>query len=186
MGRGLLRSSLRRCRMPGRRRRSRGRSRRKARLSFRHKPSRGAMRSSRARKSPQPIRFLQVGIFSRDQFPSSSGDLVGLRHGCCTAPPARRPEFSIYSSFAGSLAVEPRGFEPTPSAVQRRQDTLSEISGACKFPANDNFLLRMLCSIFQEVNSGCCTRSEGCHTILCARRISRKGGLSLSPCCVWP
>jgi hypothetical protein len=35
---------------------------------MKHKPSRGATRSSQATKSPQGIRFLQVGIFSRDLF----------------------------------------------------------------------------------------------------------------------
>ena len=55
------------------------------------------------------------------------------------------------------LGVEPRGFEPLTSPVQSRHDSLLEISGACKIPANDNFLPRILCSSFQEFYSGCCT-----------------------------
>jgi hypothetical protein len=47
--------------------------------------------------------------------------------------------------------VEPRGFEPLTSAVQRRQDTLPGVSGVCKIPANGNFSLRTLCSSFQEI-----------------------------------
>ena len=34
------------------------------------------------------------------------------------------------------LQVEPRGFEPLTSAVQRRQDSLLVVSIACKMPAN--------------------------------------------------
>ena len=47
--------------------------------------------------------------------------------------------------------VEPRGFEPTPSAVQRRHDTLLGLSGVCKIAANSNFLSGALCSSFQEI-----------------------------------
>jgi hypothetical protein len=53
--------------------------------------------------------------------------------------------------------VEPMGFEPTPSAVQRRQDSLPQISRGCKIPAHGDFLLRTHCSSFQEIYSGCCT-----------------------------
>jgi hypothetical protein len=35
---------------------------------MKYTPSRGATRSSQARKSPQGIRFLQIGISSRDQY----------------------------------------------------------------------------------------------------------------------
>ena len=46
--------------------------------------------------------------------------------------------------------VEPRGFEPTPSAVQRRHNILLERAGACKIPANSNFLSRALSLVFRR------------------------------------
>jgi hypothetical protein len=47
---------------------------------------------------------------------------------------------------------------PYPSAVQKRHDTLLEMSGACKTAANIRiFRLRSFPS-FQEIYSGCCTR----------------------------
>jgi hypothetical protein len=49
------------------------------------------------------------------------------------------------------------GVEPLASAVQRRLDRFPKVSGACKIPANGDFLLRILCSSFQEVYPGCCT-----------------------------
>ena len=42
--------------------------------------------------------------------------------------------FMFYSRAAPFL-VEPRGFEPLTSAVQRRQDTLLALSGVCKIAA---------------------------------------------------
>jgi hypothetical protein len=35
-----------------------------------------------------------------------------------------------------AAGVEPRGFQPTPSAVQRRHNSLLEVAGGCKIPAN--------------------------------------------------
>src|SRR5215211_5854200 len=58
--------------------------------------------------------------------------------------------------------VEPRGVEPLPSAVQKRSDSLLELSRASKMPANDDFLSRILCSSSQEVYSGCCTDVTVC------------------------
>ncbi len=49
------------------------------------------------------------------------------------------------------------GFEPTPSAVQKRQDRLPEVSGACKMPANTLILCLKRFPAFQEIYSGCCT-----------------------------
>ena len=53
--------------------------------------------------------------------------------------------------------VEPRGFEPLTSAVQRRCDSLLECSRACKIPANRRILPITHFSTFQEIYSGCCT-----------------------------
>ena len=55
------------------------------------------------------------------------------------------------------FAVEPMGSESLTSTVQRRSDALLGISGACKSPANSDFLSRILCSGFREIYSGCCT-----------------------------
>src|SRR5215204_3120812 len=65
--------------------------------------------------------------------------------------------FEAFPANQPFFGVEPRGFEPLTSAVQRRQDTLPEVSGVCKIPANGDFSLRTLCSSFQEIYSGCCT-----------------------------
>jgi hypothetical protein len=35
-----------------------------------------------------------------------------------------------------AAGVEPRGFEPLTSAVQRRHNSLLEVAGGCKIPAN--------------------------------------------------
>ena len=48
------------------------------------------------------------------------------------------------------------GFEPTPSALQRRQDTLLKISGSCEIPANHRIPAWAVFSAFQEIYSGCC------------------------------
>jgi hypothetical protein len=56
------------------------------------------------------------------------------------------------------------GFEPTPSAVQRRQDRLPEISGACKMPANRGISALMHFPTFQDIHSGCCTVAAQAET----------------------
>jgi hypothetical protein len=53
--------------------------------------------------------------------------------------------------------VEPRGFEPLASTVQKRYDTLQELSGACKTPAKAQFSSFMPFPRFQALYSGCCT-----------------------------
>ena len=53
--------------------------------------------------------------------------------------------------------VEPRGFEPLTSAVQRRCNSLQELSGGYETPANVGFLAQRRCSTFLEIYSGCCT-----------------------------
>jgi hypothetical protein len=55
------------------------------------------------------------------------------------------------------ITLEPMGFEPTPSAVQRRRVTLLEVSGVCRYPANERFSASSLFPTFQESYSGCCT-----------------------------
>ena len=46
--------------------------------------------------------------------------------------------------------MEPRGFEPLTSAVQRRQDRLPEVSGVCKIPANGSFLQELFALVFRR------------------------------------
>jgi transposase-like protein len=53
--------------------------------------------------------------------------------------------------------VEPRGFEPLTSAVQRRINRLPEVSRACKIAANRRILRLIHIPCFQEIYSGCCT-----------------------------
>jgi hypothetical protein len=53
--------------------------------------------------------------------------------------------------------VEPRGFEPLTSAVQRRHNTLLEVSGACKIAANGRILPITHFPALQEIYSGCYT-----------------------------
>jgi hypothetical protein len=52
--------------------------------------------------------------------------------------------------------VEPRGFEPLTSAVQRRYDTLQHISDVCKIAANAHISHDLLFLSFQVIYSGCC------------------------------
>ena len=53
--------------------------------------------------------------------------------------------------------LEPRGIDPLPSAVQRRHETLLDLSGVCKMPANSCISVLVHFSAFQEIYSGCCT-----------------------------
>jgi hypothetical protein len=53
--------------------------------------------------------------------------------------------------------VEPRGFEPLTSAVQRRHDALLELSTDFKISANPIFLAIVHFLSFQIIYSGCCT-----------------------------
>jgi hypothetical protein len=53
--------------------------------------------------------------------------------------------------------VEPRGVEPLTSAVQRRHDTLLEISEPYKIAANAHIFCHMPFLCFQHIYSGCCT-----------------------------
>ena len=53
--------------------------------------------------------------------------------------------------------MEPMGFEPTPSAVQRRQDGLLEVSGTCNLQANCGISALTHFPTFQEIYPGCCT-----------------------------
>jgi hypothetical protein len=55
------------------------------------------------------------------------------------------------------LGVEPRGFEPLTSAVQRRHDSLLEVSRVYKIPANKYIISEAVFSRFQDIHSGCCT-----------------------------
>ena len=57
----------------------------------------------------------------------------------------------------GFFIVEPRGFEPPTSAVQRRRDSLLGLSGACKIAANKRISTLSPLLLFQEIYSGCCT-----------------------------
>jgi transposase-like protein len=53
--------------------------------------------------------------------------------------------------------VEPRGFEPLTSAVQKRHDTLLELSVGCKTAAKARISFMTPFPSFQVVYSGCCT-----------------------------
>lgn len=54
--------------------------------------------------------------------------------------------------------MQPRMFKSLTSAVQRRGDTLLELSDACKIAANTGIWPVTLFPAFQEINSGCCTK----------------------------
>ena len=53
--------------------------------------------------------------------------------------------------------MEPRGFEPLTSAVQKRHDSFPEVSRNCKIPANKHIISEAVFPIFQDIRSGCCT-----------------------------
>ena len=54
--------------------------------------------------------------------------------------------------------MEPRGFEPLTSAVQRRLHTLLEMSRVCKTAAKAMILALTLFLRIQVIYSGCCTK----------------------------
>jgi hypothetical protein len=60
---------------------------------------------------------------------SGCGTVAALR------PRSDYQNFSISWSFAGSLAVEPMGFEPTPSAVQSQIHNIVVVRRCSKTPA---------------------------------------------------
>jgi hypothetical protein len=53
--------------------------------------------------------------------------------------------------------VDPRGLEPLTSAMRERHDSLLEVSGDCKIPANDDVSVLTRFPAFQEIYPGCCT-----------------------------
>src|SRR5215210_2256041 len=55
------------------------------------------------------------------------------------------------------LEVEPRGFEPLSSAVQRRRQAMLELSRTRKMAANTYILAITLFPSFQDISLGCCT-----------------------------
>src|SRR5215216_3630591 len=69
-------------------------------------------------------------------------------------------EIPISSSLASQnkhnrvSRLEPRGFEPLTSAVQKRHNTLLERSVACRIPANSRISASALFLVFQEIHSG--------------------------------
>ena len=65
--------------------------------------------------------------------------------------------FEAFPADQPFFGVEPRGFEPLTSAVQRRPDSLPELSRVCKTPANSCICSSALFSRFQTIHSGCCT-----------------------------
>jgi hypothetical protein len=72
--------------------------------------------------------------------------------------------------------VEPRGFEPLTSAVQRRRVTLLEVSGVCRIPAIERLSALSIFLAFQDIYSGCCTvaapqagnTADGNHSVIAA------------------
>ena len=95
------------------------------------------------------------------------------RQKCYELRPGRRPKSDAAQNISAHVTVTTRLINVlrllfikmhcvcTPghltSAVQRRHNCLLERSGACKTPANSNFLSQALCSSFQEIYSDCCT-----------------------------
>jgi hypothetical protein len=69
------------------------------------------------------------------------------------------PNFALLVSPANQRKkrVDPRGLEPLSSAMRGRGNSLLEVAGACKTPANKGILMMLLFSVFQEIYSGCCT-----------------------------
>ena len=66
------------------------------------------------------------------------------------------------------MRVEPRGFEPLTSAVQRWRDSLLDLSGVCKIAANTRITSVLLFPSVQEIYSGCCTVAA--HLVLSISR----------------
>jgi hypothetical protein len=80
-----------------------------------------------------------------------------LRESKCFPYPSEIP---ISSSLASQnkhnrvSRLEPRGFEPLTSAVQKRHNTLLERSVTCRIPANSRISASALFPVFQEIHSG--------------------------------
>src|SRR5215204_2785492 len=85
----------------------------------------------------------------------------------------------IYPLFAGSLEVEPRGFEPPTSAVQSQIHNVVVVRYCSEILANWHIHPFALSSLFAVVCAGWCPRSRvgfcnaswGCG-VLKARRVS--------------
>jgi hypothetical protein len=75
--------------------------------------------------------------------------------------------------------VEPRGFEPLTSAVQKRQDRLPEVSGACKIPAKTPYLH---VGTFLKISGYVLRLLHGCCTDTVRREIVSLGGKIYDTC----
>jgi hypothetical protein len=49
------------------------------------------------------------------------------------------------------------GLEPGTSSLSEKYDSLLEVSGLFKIPANERILALALFPAFQDIHSGCCT-----------------------------
>ncbi len=74
-----------------------------------------------------------VAVFRRGALQFGCSTRLGISSAASNHP-------SRFTCKSAHFLVEPRGFEPLTSAVQRRQDSLPEVSGACKIPANRRIL----------------------------------------------
>ena len=136
-------------------------------------------RSRRGPATPAPDGASGPGTPKRGRRAGSSGGR-GLQRGCQAATAgllraagrgrgagnARGPWHSKEAQDLRILAnrqvrllpeVEPRGFEPLTSAVQRRRDTLPGLSRVCKTAANKRISTLPPFLSFQEIYPGCCT-----------------------------
>jgi hypothetical protein len=75
--------------------------------------------------------------------------------------------------------VEPRGFESLTSAVQKRQDRLPEVSGACKIPAKTPYLH---VGTFLKISGYVLRLLHGCCTDTVRREIVSLGGKIYDTC----
>ena len=105
--------------------------------------------------------------FPKDKASQSSAAcpvIEGSRPRCRTVAaqgPGQRSGSSflvrIFPAKHRIFGVEPMGLEPLASAVQRRHDSLPELSRVCTTPANRCICSSALFSRFQAIHSGCCT-----------------------------
>jgi hypothetical protein len=87
-------------------------------------------------------------------------------YGCCTKNLKGMQALYVNCVLPAKrfiFKVEPRGFEPLTSAVQRRHYPLLKLSGACKIAANTHIFCAMPFPSFQEIYSGCCTLEHWGH-----------------------
>jgi hypothetical protein len=92
--------------------------------------------------------------------------LSALLHGCCTRIPPAVSKLHFGETFPAKQripTVEPRGFEPLTSAVQRRTLNVAVVRRCLEIPANKPIIPKLRPPMFAVVRLGWCQIGVNCR-----------------------